>query len=73
MRVFLLFLVVGCRQVKKDETVCEEYRNLRCLSGTQCSMDTNRGCRVCRCDDGDKLSQPVDDNSRPPGGDPTAE
>jgi hypothetical protein len=71
--VLALLLLSACKQVKKDNTVCPEYRDLRCLSGTQCSMDADRGCRVCRCDDGDKLTEPVDDNSRPPDSNPYAD
>jgi len=39
----------GCATVKGAETVCPEFRDLRCLSGTDCVPDRARGCLVCRC------------------------
>ncbi len=33
----------------RNETVCAEYRNLRCLTTPLCSMNTARGCRECQC------------------------
>jgi hypothetical protein len=46
---FLLALL-ACATMKNDQTVCAEYRGLRCMSTTSCSMDQSRGCKVCRCD-----------------------
>ena len=60
-----LFLVAGCATLSKDTSVCPEYRNLRCASGTVCSMDQTRGCRVCQCDAGDVQLRPVE-TSPPP-------
>lgn len=39
----------GCATMKADATVCPEYRNLRCATAPECSMDEQRGCRVCAC------------------------
>ena len=51
MRALLLGLVLlaGCAALKKDTTVCPEYRNLRCMTGTSCQTDKRRGCKVCQC------------------------
>lgn len=50
--LWLLGAAVGCfRQTMDDRTVCDEYRDLRCLTSTECAMDHQRGCRVCRCSD----------------------
>jgi hypothetical protein len=57
MRRFLwMLLLAGCATLAKDESVCPEYRNLRCPNGATCSMDRTRGCRVCQCDPIDKMS-----------------
>lgn len=49
----LLFLVVvlcsACAHLKDDQTVCAEYREMRCLAGTTCDYDKLRGCKVCQC------------------------
>jgi len=37
----------ACAHLPAD--VCPEYRDLRCLTEPQCSMDRQRGCRVCAC------------------------
>jgi hypothetical protein len=29
--------------------VCPEYQDLRCASQVECSMEKERGCRVCEC------------------------
>jgi hypothetical protein len=43
----------GCAHFQsKDQTICPEYRSQVCLAGQQCSMDEERGCRVCQCDQG---------------------
>ncbi|MGC4122258.1 MAG: hypothetical protein QM765_48280 [Myxococcales bacterium] len=39
----------GCATLKSDKTVCPEYRDLRCATAPECSMDAERGCRVCQC------------------------
>jgi hypothetical protein len=47
----LVFLALAaCAQLRADRTVCPEFRRLRCVTGTICSFDRSRGCRVCRCD-----------------------
>lgn len=48
---FALLLSVGCShfQPKKDGTICPEYRDQVCMAGQNCTMDTQRGCRVCQC------------------------
>jgi hypothetical protein len=46
----LSFLLVGaCADLSKDQTVCPEYRSLRCPAGSSCSFDQERSCRVCQC------------------------
>lgn len=42
-------LLVGCAHRQADTTVCAEYRSLRCVAGSVCSLDRRRGCRVCHC------------------------
>lgn len=37
------------RPVKRDQTVCPEYRNMVCTAGAQCTLDRARGCQVCQC------------------------
>jgi len=55
MRTFLLAAalgaasLLGCTHLKNDRTVCPEYRELRCVGVPECSMSTERGCRVCQC------------------------
>jgi hypothetical protein len=46
--------IAGCagappRTDAGDGTVCAEYRELRCATPRECSMDRERGCLVCRC------------------------
>lgn len=51
-RLPLLVVLLGlasCATLKADQTVCPEYRDLRCATAPECSMDVARGCRVCRC------------------------
>jgi hypothetical protein len=45
----LLVGLAGCATLAKDQTVCPEYRDLRCPAGPSCSLDQARGCRVCQC------------------------
>ncbi len=52
--------------------VCPEYRDLRCLTAPECSMDRQRGCRVCSCmpvqsAPGVYLPNPVPPDRRTPG------
>ncbi len=52
MRTFLLvaFATLGaCATLRGDQTVCPEYRDMRCATAPECSMDAARGCRVCQC------------------------
>jgi hypothetical protein len=44
-----LLLIAACATTAKDQTICPEYRTMICPNGATCSMDTNRGCRVCEC------------------------
>jgi hypothetical protein len=46
-----LVLVAGCRYAKKDQSVCPEYRDMRCVAGVRCSWNRERGCKVCQCED----------------------
>ncbi|WP_428266890.1 hypothetical protein [Haliangium sp.] len=68
LTVVVLLVCSACAANKKDNTVCPEYRSMRCMAGVRCSMDQERGCRVCQCDslDGMDPKTPVDDNTRPP-------
>jgi hypothetical protein len=54
----------ACAGVKARETVCPEYRDLRCLSPVVCTLDRARGCEVCRCEEMKQLPPP----GYPPGG-----
>ncbi|HET9596643.1 MAG TPA: hypothetical protein VFP65_13730 [Anaeromyxobacteraceae bacterium] len=45
----LAVLAAGCAHLKGDDTVCPEYRDLRCATAPECAMDAARGCQVCRC------------------------
>jgi len=66
-RLLLLLLLGGCATLAKDESVCPEYRSLRCPAGASCSMNRERGCRVCQCDPIDKMSPVVGpDTNLPP-------
>lgn len=69
LRVLLLLLagaLCSCAHLKKDQTVCSEYRNLRCVNGPVCSMDQQRGCRVCHCEKMNEMQDGnPDDNWRP--------
>jgi hypothetical protein len=47
--VLMIGCLAACATMKNDTTVCEEYRELRCMTDTECSMDSTRGCKVCRC------------------------
>jgi len=45
--------VISCSHIdkeKKDSEICEENKNLVCLTGTLCDYDVKKGCKVCRCD-----------------------
>lgn len=72
MRIFLLGLAlaaaVGCASMKKDTSVCPEFRNIRCGGDTICTMDPQRGCRTCRCQAPSINRDPApDDRSAAPG------
>jgi hypothetical protein len=62
----LLALLLGCATFRSDQTVCPEYRSLRCASAPECSMDRQRGCMVCQCGPG----RYVPPEALPPGGGP---
>lgn len=65
--IVLVLASASCAHHKKDQTVCPEYRSLRCTGGTQCSMDQERGCRVCQCTPHNQLQEESpDSNARPP-------
>ena len=44
-----ILAMAACATMKSDETICPEYRELRCMTDTQCTMDKERACQVCRC------------------------
>jgi hypothetical protein len=62
----LLVLGGACASMRKDTTVCPEYRSLRCATEPDCTMDSSRGCRVCRCSPADDLDVPPPEAARPP-------
>jgi hypothetical protein len=62
----VLAVAAGCATLKKDQTVCPEYRNLRCAAGTFCDLDRSRGCKVCRCQSVNTNEDPGPDDTRPP-------
>lgn len=65
--IVLVLVSASCAHQQKDQTVCPEYRSLRCATGTQCSMDQERGCRVCQCAPLNQLQEESpDSNARPP-------
>jgi hypothetical protein len=49
-RLLLLTLLLGCASVSKHESgLCPESASLSCLSTPECSVDKERGCKVCQC------------------------
>ncbi|WP_342378187.1 hypothetical protein NVS55_02460 [Myxococcus stipitatus] len=56
------------RDEKKGDTRCAESRDLTCVTGTECSIDRDRGCEVCRCSPADALTPT--DKRRPEAMDP---
>jgi hypothetical protein len=59
--------LAGCATLAKDESVCPEYRDLRCPAGASCSMDQARGCRVCQCNAFDRMApMTTPDTNLPP-------
>jgi hypothetical protein len=67
-RVALLLFLSGCATLKKDQTVCPEFRNLRCVGRTVCDLDQDRGCRVCKCEDATNLPEPGPPENPSPAG-----
>jgi hypothetical protein len=49
LAVAVLAAAAGCATFRDSQTVCPEYRDLRCLTAPECSLDRDRGCQVCRC------------------------
>ena len=47
--ITLSMACASCATLKRDSTVCAEYRDLRCVAGTSCSFDRTRGCKACQC------------------------
>jgi hypothetical protein len=42
-----LALVLGC--ALNESGLCPESKGLRCVTGTDCTSDSARDCRVCQC------------------------
>jgi len=42
-----LALLLGC--ALNEAGLCPESQGLRCVTGTDCTSDRARGCRVCQC------------------------
>ena len=63
-----LAFLAGCGSLAKDQTVCPEFRDLRCPAGASCSLDRERGCRVCQCNAINALTPTTlpDDRNVPP-------
>jgi hypothetical protein len=62
-----VMLCAACAHVDQEKkgAICEEYRNIVCVSGTVCDYDSQKGCQVCRCecingrcDDANMLTNP---------------
>lgn len=65
--IVLVLASASCASRQKDQTVCPEYRSMRCTAGTRCSMDQQRGCRVCQCAPQNQLHEDsADSNALPP-------
>ncbi|HEX7487387.1 MAG TPA: hypothetical protein VF341_00665 [Anaeromyxobacteraceae bacterium] len=51
----LCLLAASCAEAprrgveQEAAAVCPEYRDLRCATPRECSMDRSRGCLVCVC------------------------
>jgi len=45
----MLLLAACAAQFKESRAVCPEYRDLRCGTAPECTMDRDRGCLVCQC------------------------
>ena len=53
MKTLLALLALAslsCATMKDDQTVCAEYRSMRCMAGATCHLDKSRGCKVCQCE-----------------------
>jgi hypothetical protein len=46
----LVAAALACAHGKEDKTICPEYRDQRCVTGQDCALDKERGCKVCRCE-----------------------
>jgi hypothetical protein len=56
---------LSCATLRKDQTVCPEFRELRCMTEVDCTYDQGRGCRVCACSDA-KVAVPPPETAFPP-------
>jgi hypothetical protein len=64
----------GCATVGSTmgSDICPEYRSMRCMTAPECSMDQQRGCRVCACsgarpaDREGRLTNPIAPDQRIP-------
>jgi hypothetical protein len=39
--------------MSNKQSLCPEYRSLRCVTRARCSYDRGRNCEVCVCDNPD--------------------
>jgi hypothetical protein len=64
--VLLTFLVLlSCASVSSHESnLCPESASLHCMSAPECSMDRNRGCKVCSCTQSNTPYNPVNPDQR---------
>ncbi len=61
LAVAMLTALSACSHGRKNEdkpgeTRCPESRNLTCITGTDCTLDRERGCETCQCSKADALS-----------------
>jgi hypothetical protein len=68
MRTLLLgslLALLGCASVSSHESgLCPESASLHCMSAPECSMDRNRGCKVCSCSQSNVPYNPVSPDQR---------
>jgi hypothetical protein len=71
LSIVCLPAVAACASMQTNNTVCPEFRSLRCATAPECSMDQNRDCQVCQCSSpsaplGGSLPNGLPPDQRPP-------
>ena len=60
-----LLALLSCASVSSRESgLCPESASLQCMSAPECSMDKNRGCKVCSCTQSNVPYNPVNPDQR---------